>query len=62
MMSRIIEVKFHVGTTYNGSDVRETVEIEIEDGMTKEQVEETINEEFQTWVWENINADWVIKK
>jgi hypothetical protein len=59
-MSKIIEVQFTVGTKYVGSEVEETVEIEIEENMTEEEINKIIDEEFQIWVWENIDSWWKI--
>ena len=59
-MSKTIKVDFYVGTKYVGSEVEETVEIEIEEDMTEREINDVVDEEFQTWVWENIDASWKI--
>ena len=61
-MSKIIKIEYSVGTTYNGSDVKEIVELEIEDGLNEEDINKLIEEDFETWVWENIDSYWKIKE
>lgn len=57
-MDNIIKVKFKVGTKFVGSDVEEIVEYNTE-GMTKEEVYKMIEEDFETWVWENIDSGFI---
>lgn len=59
---KTIKLDFAVGTTYAGSEVKELVEIEVEDGLNKEEIEKIIEEEFETWVWENVDSYWKIRK
>lgn len=51
--------RFSVSTNYIGSKVEEVFEIPDEEleGLSEEEQEEVVNEYFEEWVWNNINAD-----
>lgn len=56
------EVTFNVSTGYVGSKREETFKLIdlgiIEDEYTKEELEDVLNEAFENWLWNNIDAGW----
>jgi hypothetical protein len=50
--------EFYVSTGFVGSHRQETVEIEFKGDETDEEIEEIVQEEFNEWVWNEIDASW----
>jgi hypothetical protein len=48
--------KFSVRTNKVGSDCSDNVDIELPDDASPEEIEEIVEAEFRTWVWENIDS------
>jgi hypothetical protein len=55
-----MKIKVWVSTNRIGSKMSDTLEIDDEDviDMSEEELEDYIDEFFQQWVWENIDAGW----
>ena len=57
----IITVEFGVSTGYQGCDNSETMQIELDDKKTQEEIDNIIQEYYDTWLFENIETYWEIK-
>lgn len=50
--------EFSVSTRYVGSEVEETIEIEIPDDATENEIEEIVQQRYDDWLWNNIDTNW----
>jgi hypothetical protein len=57
-----IKLEFSVSTNIYGSRVSEIVEIEVEEDSSEDEIEKSIEEEFDFWLGENIDTNWEIIK
>jgi hypothetical protein len=54
----IIKFDVYVSTRYVGSDVKDTLELDIHDDATPEEIEQAKEELARDWLYENINWGW----
>lgn len=57
---KTIKVEFHVGTHYVGSTWSETVEIEVGEEATEQDIENELDKHLEDWVWNNIDSGFKI--
>ena len=55
-----IKVEFWVSTGFSRSEVKEIVEIEVNENLTQNEIEEEIKECYKIWLHENIETSWQI--
>ena len=55
---REIKANYYVSTRYVGSDMQETVTLEVPEDATEDEIENIIQSDFEEWVWNSINASW----
>ena len=56
-------ITFSISTGYVGSKKEDTFTLEdlgIDENLNNEELEKEIDERFQEWVWDNIDASWSI--
>jgi hypothetical protein len=54
----IVKFEFRVGTRYVGSTVKDTLEFDIDDDATEEEIEEIANEAWRDWMNNEIDGGW----
>lgn len=58
---RIIKAEFRVSSRYVNTEYKETIQFEFEEDSTEYEIEKEIQEVFEQWVWENIDASYEIE-
>lgn len=58
---RIIKAEFRVSSRYVNTEYKETIEFEFEEDSTEDEIGKEIQEVFEQWVWENIDASYEIE-
>ena len=56
---KTIKLEVYVSTNRSGSEVRDTIEVDIEDDYTQEDIEEALEETAKEWMFNNIEWSWV---
>lgn len=56
-----IEVEFYVSTEYVGSEVSETVFLQVPEDISESDLDKLLSEEFEIWMHENVSSGWSIK-
>lgn len=54
----IKKYQFEVSTRYVGSGVKETIEIELDNDLTEEEIENEVQEYYEEWLMENSEQIW----
>jgi hypothetical protein len=61
-MSRIIKVTFNLSIGFLNAERTGDFEFEVEDNATDEEINNTLEEYWQDWIWNYIDGGWEIKK
>lgn len=57
-MEKIVKINVFVSTNRQGSDVKDTIDVHIDDTWTSEQIEEEKERVTREWMYENIDWGW----
>jgi hypothetical protein len=55
-----IKLNFYVSTNIVGSQKEEIIEIEVDENLTKQEVNDIIEEEYKEWMYNNLDTCWTI--
>jgi metal-sulfur cluster biosynthetic enzyme len=53
-----IKIKVYVTTRYVGCEAKDTLEFDVEDGLTEKEIEEIKEEETRIWMFDQIEFGW----
>ncbi len=56
-----IKVTFWISTNYVGSEYRETLEFEVPDGLSDDELDDYIRPIYEEWAWEVLDSGWEIE-
>jgi len=59
---KTIKVYFHVSMDFHGCEKSETITLLVKENATEREIEEVVQDEYEEWLYQNVNTHWSIKE